>query len=65
MIEPEVPPLKVLAPVSVRVPAPNLIMLPEPEIMPLYEMLSDRLKISIPLFVMLPLTEPAEPPFPI
>jgi hypothetical protein len=33
--------------------------------MPPYEMLSDRLKASVPLFVMLPVTEPVVPPLPI
>ena len=60
-----VPPRYVLAPVSVRVPAPDLVRLPEPEMMPLYEMLSDRLKASTPLFVMLPVTEPEVPSLPI
>ena len=50
---------------SVSVPAPDLVRLPEPEMMSLYEMLSDRLKASVPLLVMLPVTEPVVPPLPI
>ena len=53
-----------LAPVSVSVPLPNLVRPPVPEMMSPYEMLSDRLKASVPLFVMLPVTEPVVPPLP-
>ena len=60
-----VPPEYVLAPVSVRMPAPSLVPLPVPEIMPSYEMLSDRLRTSAPLFVTLPVIEPEVPPLPI
>lgn len=54
-------PVYVLMPVSVSVPAPKLLTLPVPEIIPLYEPLSERLKTSAPLFVMLPVIEPDEP----
>ena len=58
-------PLYVLAPESVRVPAPNLVRLPEPAMMPLYATLSDRVKTIKPLFVILPVTEPDVPKLPI
>ena len=45
-------------------PALDLVRLPVPEMMPPYEMLSDRLKARVPLFVMLPVTEPVVPPLP-
>ena len=58
-------PLKGLAPVSVSVPAPSLMSVPEPLIAPSNVRLPARLITSTPLFTTLPLPSvPVVPPLP-
>jgi hypothetical protein len=55
-----------LAPLSVSVPVPAWVTIPAvPEMTPAKVMLSERLKVSVPVLATLPVIEPVVPPLPI